>query len=73
MCALGNAADFCLATLPMALPPKNFLLKITNQKFTTLPIPDDLDQYLPYEWVTGVIVGVLFALFSLLFFFFLIA
>ena len=26
--ALDNAADFCLATLPMALPPKNFLLKI---------------------------------------------
>ena len=26
--ALGNAADFCLATLPMALPPKKFLLKI---------------------------------------------
>ena len=25
---LGNAADFCSATLPMALPPKNFLLKI---------------------------------------------
>ena len=22
--ALGNAAGFCLATLPMALPPKNF-------------------------------------------------
>ena len=26
--ALGNAADFCLATLPMALPQKIFLLKI---------------------------------------------
>ena len=26
--ALGNAADFCLATLPIVLPPKNFLLKI---------------------------------------------
>ena len=25
---LGNVVDFWLATLPMALPPKKFLLKI---------------------------------------------
>ena len=28
--ALDNAADFCLATLPMALPPKNFCLRLPN-------------------------------------------
>ena len=28
--ALDNAADFCLATLPMALPPKIFCLKLPN-------------------------------------------
>ena len=28
--ALDNAADFCLATLPMALPPKSFGLKMPN-------------------------------------------
>ena len=28
--ALDNAADFFLATLPMALPPKNFSLKLPN-------------------------------------------
>ena len=26
--ALANAVDFCLTTLPIALPPKIFLLKI---------------------------------------------
>ena len=28
--ALDNAEDFCLATLPIALPPKNFCLKLPN-------------------------------------------
>ena len=28
--ALDNAADFCLAILPMTLPPKNFCLKLPN-------------------------------------------
>ena len=49
--ALGNAADFCLATLPMALPPKKICLKlpnsvsnVANQKSTTLPRQDDSGQ-----------------------------